>query len=144
MVMPGAQSLVTAVLTDSWGQVRSALSRVWAKHHRDSGVTNPDPTALSAAHAELDLAKEQALAVAGQGPESERADRMQLFWAGYLAGQLAARPELADAIRGLPALLELRPATPAILVTTNTSISGTVHGDVAQTGDVSGGIRFGR
>ncbi|GAA2062921.1 hypothetical protein GCM10009839_87690 [Catenulispora yoronensis] len=144
VVMSGAQSLVTAVLTDSWGQVRSALCRLWARHRSDGDPAGPDPAALSAAHAELDLAREQALAVAGQGPEPERAGRMELFWAGYLAGQLAARPELADAVRTLPMLLEPRSAVSLTMVTTSKDISGTVHGNVAQTGDVSGGIRFGR
>ncbi|WP_344669938.1 hypothetical protein [Catenulispora yoronensis] len=145
VVTPGAQSLVTAVLTDSWGQVRSAIARMWARRRSDSEPAGAESAAVVAANTELDLAREQALAIAGQGPEPERSSRMELFWVGYLAGQLAARPELVDAVKALPALLESRSATaPVTVVTINKTVSGSVRGNVAQTDDVSGGIRFGR
>ncbi|MFD0632844.1 hypothetical protein ACFQ9X_15880 [Catenulispora yoronensis] len=100
VVTPGAQSLVTSILTDSWKQVLPALSRLWARHRSGSpGVV------LEEVGAELDLAREQAISITGDGSESERARRMELFWAGYLAGQLAARPELAGVVQELPALL---------------------------------------
>ncbi|WP_034266573.1 hypothetical protein [Actinospica robiniae] len=144
VVMPGAQSLVTAILTDSWSQVRAALSRLWARRRPEDHASASSAAALEAAGAELDLAREQALAIAGQGSESERAGRMELFWAGYLAGQLAARPELSDAMKALPALLTSQPTASFTTATTTKTISGTVHGGAVQADDVSGGISFGR
>jgi hypothetical protein len=142
--MPGAQSLVTAILTDSWSQVRTALSRLWARRRPEDHASGSSAAALEAAGAELDLAREQAFSVAGQGSESERSGRMELFWAGYLAGQLAARPELSDAMKALPALLASQQTMSHTTVTMNKSISGTVHGGAVQAEDVSGGISFGR
>jgi hypothetical protein len=149
VVMPGAQSLVTAIVTDSWSQIRTALSRIWARRRPEDGPSGPGIAALEAAGTELDLARQQALAIAGDGPASERADRMQLFWAGYLAGQIAARPELADAVSGLPVLLDSQRAASVTMTmdtsTTNTkTFSGSARGNVVQADDVSGGITFGR
>ena len=146
VVMPGAQSLVTAIVTDSWSQVRTALSKLWARRKSEDGAAGPSGAALEAARAELDLARQQALAVAGDGSEADRAARMQLFWAGYLAGQIAARPELAEAVTGLPALLGAPAATSVTTtVTANTkNFSGSARGNVVQADDVSGGIVFGR
>lgn len=142
--MPGAQSLVTAIVTDSWSQVRTALSRLWARYRPEDGPSGPGVAALEVAGAELDLARQQALAIAGDGPESERADRMQLFWAGYLAGQIAARPELADAVGGLPALLDAQRGASVTMTTNTKNFSGSARGNVVQADDVSGGITFGR
>ncbi|WP_194909437.1 hypothetical protein [Catenulispora rubra] len=143
VVMPGAQSLVTAIVTDSWSQVRTAMSRLWARHRAEDGSTGPSVAALEAAGTELDLARQQALAVAGDGPESERADRMQLFWIGYLAGQIAARPELADALGGLPVLLDAQRGASVTMTTNTKNFSGSARNAV-QADDVSGGITFGR
>lgn len=145
VVVPGAQSLVTAIVTDSWSQMRTALSKLWA--HRRSANPSPDPdaAALDAAGAELDLAMRQAVTLAGQGPELDRAGRMELFWIGYLAGQLAARPELGHAIKELPVLLGAEVSVaPSGVTVIDKNISGTVRGNVVQADDVSGGIRFGR
>jgi hypothetical protein len=141
VVMPGAQSLVTAILTDSWGQVRTAVARLWAR--RQPGSPDPDATALEQARRELDNARQQAVTLAGDGSEAERARRMELFWAGYLAGQVSARPELADAVGALPALLGGGRGVPQATVTVSNTISGTVHGNVVQADDICGGIRFG-
>ena len=142
--MPGAQSLVTAIVTDSWSQVRTALSRIWARRRAEDGPSGPSSAALEAAGTELDLARQQALAIAGDGPESVRADRMRLFWIGYLAGQIAARPELAEAVNGLPVLLDSQRSASVTMTTNTKSVSGTAHGNVVQADDVSGGIVFGR
>jgi hypothetical protein len=145
MVTPGAQSLVTAVLTDSWAQVRTALSRLWAHRQSTSQSSGPDAAALEQAVTELDVARKQAIAVGGNGPESERAVRMELFWIGYLAGQLAARPELVRAVQALPGLLDSQPDVPPTIVEVTTkTVSGTVHGNAVQADDVTGGINFGR
>jgi len=142
--MPGAQSLVTAIVTDSWSQVRTALSRLWARRRPEDGPSGPGVAALEAAGMELDVARQQALAIAGDGSESERADRMQLFWVGYLAGQIAARPELADAVGGLPVLLDAQRGGSVTMTTNSKTFSGSARGSVVQADDVSGGIVFGR
>jgi hypothetical protein len=146
LVMPGAQSLVTSILTDTWGQARTAIAKLWARKHNASGASahaEPDAAAIEHAGRELDTARQQALELAGSGSESDRAARMQLFWAGYLAGQLAARPELSDVLAQLPALLGAGAPTSQ---TTNVhnSITGTVHGGAVQAGDIHGNISFGR
>ena len=68
---------------------------------------------------------------------------MQLFWAGYLAGQLAARPELADVLAQLPTLLGTGAPTSQTTNVHNT-ISGKVTGNALQAGDIHGNISFGR
>lgn len=145
MVTPGAQSLVTAILTDSWAQARTAMSTLWARYRGVHAAAEPDSVAIERAGAELELAKNQAITLAGDGPEADRAIRLHLFWAGYLAGQLAARPELAEAVKALPALFGQEPgATPAAGVVNTKTVSGTVRGNVVQSDDVSGGIIMGR
>lgn len=145
VITPGAQSLVTTVLTDSWHQARTALSRLWAHRRPADAASEQDTTALEQVGTQLDLARSQAITVAGDGPDSERAGRMELFWIGYLAGQLAARPELAEAIQALPALLGTGPGPAPATVEVNTkTVSGTVHGNAIQADDVSGGINIGR
>lgn len=144
VVIPGAQSLVTAILTDSWNQARTALSKLWAHRRPPDASHGPDAAALEQAGTELDFAREQAIMIAGEGPESERASRMELFWIGYLAGQLAARPELTEAVQSLPGMLDAG-AVPAPATAVNAKIvSGTVHGNAIQADDVTGGINIGR
>jgi len=143
--LPGAQSLVTAIMTETWGQARTAVAKLWVRKHPGT-TTYPDTAseaaAIEQAGYELDAARRQALELAGDGPESDRAARMRLFWAGYLAGQAAARPELAAAIAELPALLGAGGPTSQTSTVHNT-ISGTVHGNAVQAGDI-GNITFGR
>lgn len=149
LVLPGAQSLVTAVLTDAWETVRSGLARTWARRHTDRhtgtsvvAADAPDAAAIEHAGRELDSARTQALELAGHGDEASRAARMELFWAGYLAGQLAARPELAEALQALPALLGSRTASEAGLGTVHNSSTGTVRGNLVQARDIAGDINF--
>jgi hypothetical protein len=139
VITPGAQSLATAMLTDSWGQIRAALARLWARRAKD-GTAVAEQTLLDQAGQELELAKQQAVSLAGEGAEAERAARMELFLAGYLAGQIAARPELAAAVGSLPALLH---AEASKTVPAQNTVSGTVHGNVVQAGgDIAGDITF--
>jgi hypothetical protein len=124
LVLPGAQSLVAAMLGDTWKSVRSALARRWG-HGQD------DQTAVAEQH--LEQARSQALVLAGDG--AERQARLEVFWAGYLVGLLAERPDLADAVRDLG-------AGTARTSETHNSNTGTVHGNLLQAGDIHGGIRF--
>ncbi|HEX4788046.1 MAG TPA: hypothetical protein VH372_06255 [Actinospica sp.] len=143
LVTPGAQSLVTVILNDTWAQARGALARLWARR-RDADAT-PEEVAVERAGHELDAVRDQALALSA-GNTGDRGERMQLFLAGYLAGQLAARPELAEAVAALPALLGA--GTPAASITSSTS-STTVHNNfsghartVVQSGDIDGDWNF--
>ena len=106
-------------------------------------MPDPDTACVEQAARELDLARQQAVELSGNGSRAERAGRMELFWAGYLAGQLAARPELADTVRTLPALVGAGGSVSQTTVSADKTVSGTVHGNVVQADDVSGGIRFG-
>jgi len=133
--MPGAQSLVTAILTDTWAHARKTVVKLWVSRHADASEGR--------VVGELDVARGQALELAGEGPEAERAARMQLFWAGYLAGQAAACPELSAAFAELPALLDAGRFVSQSPTLYNT-VSGTVQGGVVQTGEIHGDITFGR
>jgi hypothetical protein len=133
--LPGAQSLVTAILTDTWAQARTAIAKLCSRRY-------PATSAERTGH-ELDAARHQALELAAGGSEADRAARMQLFWAGYLAGQAAARPELATVFAELPALLGAGQPTTQVSTVHNT-ISGTVTGNAVQAGDIHGDINFGR
>ena len=146
LVMPGAQSLVTSILADTWVQTRTAIAKLWARRRNASSpgeYADPDATAIDHAGHELDAARQQALELAGNGSESDQAARMQLFWAGYLAGQLAGRPELADVLAQLPTLLGAGAPTSQTTNVHNT-ISGKVTGNALQAGDIHGNISFGR
>lgn len=143
LVTPGAQALVTAILSDSWIQARSALAHLWARHDAAGKAANGSDT-VEGAGRELDAARDLALVLAGPGSASDQAARMQLFLAGYLAGQLTARPDLAGIVAGLPALVDSARASDAAseqcASAARNSIAGTVHGNVVQTRDVQGGI----
>lgn len=124
LVLPGAQSLVTAMLGDTWKSVRSALARRWG-HGQD------DQTAVAEQH--LEQARSQALVLAGDGAEQQV--RLEVFWAGYLAGLLAERPDLADTVQTLAA----RPESDGGIHNSN---SGTVHRSMLQARDIDGDVRF--
>jgi hypothetical protein len=115
-LLPGAQSLVTAILTDGWARVRDVLARRWS---RQTGETQAD------IERRLDTAHHQAVALG-----DDRA-LQQAYWAGYLAAVLAERPGLLDVVRALPDPTDLR----------NTN-SGTVT-TLVQARDIDGGITFG-
>jgi len=158
VLMPGAQSLVSAILTDTWVQARSAVAKLLARRAPGHGASADraaigsatidaaaidsapiDPVAIDQAGRELDSARLQALELAGEGSEADRSARMQLFWAGYLAGQLSARPELAGAIAALPGLLASS-APVSQSTTVRNSFDGTSSGIVIQVGNLHGGV----
>jgi hypothetical protein len=112
-LIPSAQALLTAILTDGWTHVRGALARRW------SGQTGE---ARADIERRLDVAHSQADGL-GDDEAVQRA-----YWAGYLAAVLAERPALLDVVRGLP---DLR----------NTN-SGTVT-TLVQARDIHGGVTFG-
>ncbi|MGW0825576.1 hypothetical protein [Streptomyces sp. NPDC002845] len=116
VLLPSAQSLVTAILTDGWTHVRDALARRWS---RQTGEPQTD------IERRLDTAHHQAAGI-GDDEAVQRA-----YWAGYLAAVLAERPPLLDVLRDLPDMPDLH----------NTN-SGTVT-TLVQARDIQGGITFG-
>lgn len=125
IVVPGAQSLVSAILTDGWAQIRGALARRWSKRGSIS---------QEVAEQRLDAGHKQSLIVAGNGEDQHT--RLEAYWAGYLAGLAADRADLLDAIRELGA-----PSVPSSRDVHNSN-TGSV-GTLLQLGDVHGDISIG-
>jgi hypothetical protein len=152
VVLPGAQSVVSAILADTWSAARNKVARLWAKHQGAvAGPGEADGTAaereierFDQASTELDLACRQSLEIAGSGSPEDRAARMSLFWAGYLAAQAQARPALAEALAELPALLGGREVTQHRTTVTHNEFSGTASGPVLQIGHIEGDSTIGR
>lgn len=125
IVVPGAQSLVSAILADGWTQVRGALARHWSKRESIS---------QDAAEQRLDAGHEQSLLVAGNGDEQHAL--LEAYWAGYLAGLAADHAGLLDAIR------ELRAPSAPTSRNVHNSNTGTVS-TLLQLGDVHGNLTIG-
>jgi hypothetical protein len=129
VVFPGAQSLVSAMLSDAWAGTRAVIARRWGRgSHRETAQ----------AESRLEDGRTQALALAGDGPARDAI--LAAYWAGYLAALLAERPDLLDAVRDLGA-----PTQPAAAVSrseVHNSNTGTVHGKLLQAGDIHGDISF--
>lgn len=140
IVMPGAQSLVSTIVGEAWSHACSTMSRLWASSRSQNDRADETSSAEEYSR-QFEAAREQSIALAGAGTEADRVARMELFWAGYLAGQIASRPELADRVSSLPALLGEPGQSPAAKTVHNT-ISGTVHGKSIQAGDINGNITF--
>jgi hypothetical protein len=128
--VPGAQALVTQILSDGWGQARAWLSK---RLSRDDGPAQAD------LERQLDIANAQAssLAVpeAGINPGAARRMVLEAYWAGYLAALAGEHPEYTAA------LTELAAGRPA--ATTANSVTGTVTGNVLQAGRIEGSVHFG-
>lgn len=127
VVLPGAQSLVSAILTDGWAQVRGALARRWSK----KGSISQD-----VAEQRLDTGHESSLLVAGDG--EDRRALLEAYWAGYLAGMAADRADLLDVIREL--------GSPSAQSSQGTAVHNSNTGSVRtllQLGDVHGDITIG-
>lgn len=140
IVTPGAQSLVTSILTDTWGQARTVLARLWSDHRPGPVARDGDQVGR-----DLEAAREKALEIAGQGTLEQRTERMQLFWTEFLLRRLAERPDLAAQLAALPAALA-NPGTAGrcgdVRIVAQT-VSGTVHGGAVLAEKVSGGVHFG-
>ena len=115
-LIPSAQSVVTAILSDGWAHVRDALARRWS---RQTG----EPRAEIVSR--LDAARGQSEGL-GDDEAVHRA-----YWAGYLAAVLAEHPDLLDTVRGLHQRPDVHNAN-----------SGTAT-TLVQAHDIHGGITFG-
>lgn len=118
IVLPGAQSLVTQILSDGWAQVRGWLAQRWSRHSE---------TSQAELEHRLDDAKEQAASLF-----SGERTALEAYWAGYLAALISEHPGLAASLQELP-------AHPSV----SNTVSGTVTGNVVQAGTIEGGITFG-
>jgi hypothetical protein len=127
VILPGAQSLVNAILTDGWAQLRSKLASRWGK---DAHTGQDD------VEQRLEAGHSQSLALAGAG--DDRRLRLEAYWAGYLAALLAERPSLLESILDLGSSAHDQPSRAAV----HNTNSGTV-GTLLQTGDIRGDITFG-
>jgi hypothetical protein len=129
MLMPGAQSLASAMLGDAWSATRDAIARRWGRAGRAE---------LTEAQAHLEASRARAnTLVAGTADPAQRDRILVAYWIGYLAALLDERPDLGEAISSL------RPAPAAAPrgdVHNNTS--GTVNGSVVQARDISGGVNY--
>ncbi len=125
LLIPGAQALVTAILSDTWKGVRTTFARLWA--HDDERVGSVEK--------QLDKGREYALALPGGDEQSTSSPEvMQAYWMGFLAGMLAERPDKADALERFAAFSES--------AATNVN-TGTVGKLLQAGGDVSGDVHFG-
>lgn len=127
VVLPGAQTLVTAILTDGWTRVRTALAHRWSRQ--------TDEPQSDIEH-RLDAAHTQASEMTADHGDSEQA-LLRAYWAGYLAAALAERPALLDLVRDLRGTLTA-PDTTASVQNVNSGTATTV----VQGRDFSGGITF--
>ena len=132
IVLPGAQALVTQILSDGWVKARAWLAK---------RLADGDGPATADLERRLDTANAQATGL----PELEAdvpaaaARRMVLeaYWAGYLAALAAERPGFAAA------LTELAGEPGAQAAGTSNSVTGTVTGNVLQANRIEGGVHFG-
>jgi hypothetical protein len=136
----GATTLVGAMVSDAWAQVRDRVAGYFA------GRGGADPEAEPAALAgELDAARDE-LAAARQQADAEAAADIEAEWRARLRRLLRSDPEAANGLRAL--LAELEPlaaaaAPPAVHNEVHNSIAGgTQHGPVVQAHTISGPLTF--
>ena len=128
VVLPGAQSLVTAILADGWTHVRRALAHRWSRQTREPQADIEH---------RLDAAHTQASEMTAGHGDGEQA-LLQAYWAGYLAAVLAERPALLDLVRDLHGTLTAPDSTTSVQNTNSGTVTTLVQGR-----DISGGITFG-
>ncbi|WP_153812197.1 hypothetical protein [Streptomyces sp. SUK 48] len=130
VILPSAQSLVTAMLTDGWASVRTFLASRWSRQTQEP---------QDAIEERLDAAHAQAAEVTTGDTEQDRAF-LRAYWAGYLTAAVAQHPALGDLVRDL---YNIRTgagteATSSVHNTNNGTVTNLVQGR-----DFSGGITFG-
>lgn len=143
-LLPGTQSLVSTILAEGWTQARTALARRWSKKGAISQAAAEQE--LERGHAlSLQIAGESAgHAEAAASPDAEgRRALLEAYWTGYLAGLSAGHADLFDAIRELGAARDSGPTSSRGSEVHNSN-TGSVVGNVVQTGDVHGGFTIGR
>jgi hypothetical protein len=134
LVLPGAQALVSQILSEGWAHARAWLVRRLG--HAD-GAERSD-AAKSDLERRMDTAHAQATALTAAEAVPPRAI-LEAYWAGYLAALIGERPEFASVLAELAASSN-RPADKGTVVN---SVTGTVSGNLVQAQDIHGGVRFG-
>lgn len=130
VILPGAQSLATAILTDGWTSVRTFLARRWSRQTQDPQDAIEER--LNAAHA-------QAAGVTTGDTEQDRA-LLRAYWTGYLTAAVAEHPPLLDLVRDLHHMRTGAGAEAASSV--HNTNNGTAN-NLVQGRDFSGGFTFG-
>jgi hypothetical protein len=133
IVLPGAQALVTQILSDGWAQARGWLAR---------RLGHADGPTLTDMERRLDTANAQANGLpvpeGSVGAAAARRMVLEAYWTGYLAALAGEHPDFAAALTELA--LERAPQPAA---TTTNSVTGTVTGPVVQADRIEGGVHFG-
>lgn len=133
LILPGAQSLVSQILSDGWTQARTWLA---SRLVHPGNVDRADfERQLDAAH---DLANGIPVPASGMPAETARRLVLDAYWAGYLDALSRTRPEMVRVLTELTG----HAATAAPDQTTINSLTGKVAGNVVQAGNIQGGIRF--
>jgi hypothetical protein len=128
VVLPGAQALVTQIISEGWAQARTWLSR---------RLGHADATLAADMERRLDAAQVQAAALTVPAAFPQRVI-LEAYWAGYLAALTGEDPEFAAAIAGLaPPLADHTPSPRNV-----NSVTGTVTGNLVQAHDIDGGVSF--
>lgn len=125
LLLPGAQKLAQAMLSDAWNLTRDAVARRWGRGDR---------SAAKAAAAELDDSRQHALALFGSEPADEA--QLNAFIAGYLAALARTAPERVHD------LVNLEPASRPSEVTIGNINTGQVAKLAQVDGDVHGGLHM--
>lgn len=126
LALAAGTSLVSAVATDAWSTVRSRLVRLLGKGNparEAQEVARLDATAASIAH---------------DPSEKTRASHAAL-WQESFADVLRRDPAMADQLREILGI----PAPGGGSVTGRNVNTGTVHGILLQTDQISGTVNFG-
>jgi hypothetical protein len=128
LLLPGAQNLATAMLSDAWTNTRDAIARHWGRGSRKKAEE---------AVAELEDSRSRALALfPDPGPDRELL--VQAFIAGYLAALARTEPDRLQALAGLePGAVPL--TSPAVVGNLASGIADRV---VQISGDVRGGVHM--
>ena len=125
LILPGAQKLAQAMLSDAWNLTRDAVARRWGRGNH---------AAIETAAAELDDSREQALALFGGGQADE--GQLNAFIAGYLAALARTEPGRVYDLVSLESVP--RPSE----VTVGNLNTGQVAKLAQVDGDVHGGVHM--
>ncbi|MEC3993847.1 hypothetical protein VSR01_09955 [Actinacidiphila sp. DG2A-62] len=140
----GATTLVGAMVSEAWAQVRDRVAGYFARRGGADPDAEPDAEAAAVA-GELDAARDE-LTAARQQADAEAAADIEAEWRARLRRVLRSDPEAADRLRAL--LAEVEPLTaaaapPAVHNEVHNSITGgTQHGPVIQAHTISAALTF--
>lgn len=131
LVIPGAQALVTQILSEGWTQTRQWFARQLKRRG--------DSPQLEIEH-RLEKAHIQACALMDPSRVGASGARplLEAYWTGYLAALVDEHPELVSILEELAVSVTGGTANSGI----SNSVTGAVTGNVIQAGNIEGGVRF--